>query len=250
MIQVALRHEQEFSEQYVYAPEDLKRFTNLAPSVISINHKFTDERRRVESFIEGLFAEKYNAQVAEHYPYLMSVRDRDDKILAALGFRYAAQESLFLESYLDTPIEILLADNLGQEVSRSEITEVGSLASSGLGGYIFLFSALLTYMESQNQAYIASTVTQTLRRYFERLQIQPISLANADQTRLNDGGESWGRYYEANPQVAAGGVQGSQKIMSQLLPMSINRDSKLVSRLHLPLNQHSLTSNTVETQGD
>ncbi len=36
---------------------------------------------------------------------LMSVHDAEDNILGALGFRYARDEPLFLEQYLEVPVE-------------------------------------------------------------------------------------------------------------------------------------------------
>ena len=66
----------------------LKRMA-ARPRVISIMPAFTDERRKVEDFIIEVYNRSYGAKIGVHYPILMSVRDDQNNILAALGFRYA-----------------------------------------------------------------------------------------------------------------------------------------------------------------
>lgn len=235
MRQISLVHEG-FVQRLSYSPRELGKFTTISPSVVSIHHKFTAERRRVERFIEDLFHTKYAAQIKSHYPYLMSVHDKHDNILAALGFRYAKQNELFLENYLDLPIEVLVSQKLGNQCLRGQITEVGNLASNGFGGYIFMFSALLAYLDSQDQTVITATVTASLQRYFKRLQMAPAKLANANQERLNDGGRSWGSYYDTDPQVSAGKIKHAKKVMNRLLKLHPPaRSGVLFSRLHKPL---------------
>ena len=57
----------------------------------------------------------------------MSVRDAGGTILAAVGFRYAKEEPLFLENYTGAPIEQVL------RTPRERIAEIGNLASAGGG---------------------------------------------------------------------------------------------------------------------
>lgn len=76
----------------------------LIPTVINITGLFEPERVRVEDFIKGIYKDKYGADIKVSYPILMSVRNSAGDILAAVGFRYAADEKLFLEQYTNQPI--------------------------------------------------------------------------------------------------------------------------------------------------
>lgn len=113
------------------------------PSVISIIPAFANDRAEVEKFITDIYAQAYDASIAVHYPILMSVRNAQGKILAATGFRSAACEKLFLENYLDAPIEALAG------VPREKIVEVGNLASNGGGASLFLFAAISAYLHNK-----------------------------------------------------------------------------------------------------
>ncbi len=75
------------------------KLSALTPSVVSITGLFEPERQRVEDFIKAIYKQSYNADISVDYPVLMSVRNKDNDILAAVGFRYADKENLFLERY-------------------------------------------------------------------------------------------------------------------------------------------------------
>jgi hypothetical protein len=94
----------------------------------------------VEAFIRAVYVRSYKADIAVSYPILMSVRDAGGTILAAVGFRYAKEEPLFLENYTGAPIEQVL------RTPRERIAEIGNLASAGGGASIFLFAALASYL--------------------------------------------------------------------------------------------------------
>ena len=114
------------------------------PKTVSITGAFSKDREEVERFITDIYAKSYNAEISVHYPILMSVRDEAGKLLAATGFRPAQSEPLFLEQYLDAPIEAVL------NAPRSQIVEIGNLASQGGGASLFLFAALAAYLNDKN----------------------------------------------------------------------------------------------------
>ena len=73
----------------------MRRFTDLAPKVISIHHLMRPQRLRVEAYLEAAYASAFNGMIRRHYPTLMSVQDGEGRIHAAVGFRFAAAEPLF-----------------------------------------------------------------------------------------------------------------------------------------------------------
>ncbi len=166
------------------------------PNVIAINHVQSAERRRVEQFIEEKFAKQYQATITQHYPTFMSVRDENDTILAAVGFRFAANSDLFLEQYLDQPIEQALATQQVAPVLRQDIVEMGSLAATTRGASIFLFMTLNAWLKQQGYTTAAVTATHSLQRFFSRLQLDFVHLGSADPQRLPNAGQQWGSYCE------------------------------------------------------
>jgi hypothetical protein len=233
MLQVALQHDDGYQNQLLYNDLRLKRFTALTPKVIAITSLYSPERRRVERFLEREFRRAYNASIGEHYPILMSVQDDDGNILGALGFRDAGDEPLFLEQYLDEPIEVAITQAHDTVSSRREIVEVGNLASQATGASIFLFTALTAYLAQQGKKYITVTATDFLHRYFTRLGIDPAILGHADQSRLPDNGSSWGSYYETRPRILAGSIGPSCEKLQHYLQVSlVDEAAMLQAQLH------------------
>lgn len=206
MMQISMQTDQGFLAHLCMNGQTLKRFTPLSPARICVTNLYSAERRRVERFIEQHFRAAYGAEISRHYPSLISLHDAEDNILAALGFRYAKDEPLFLEQYLDAPIEEILSAAYKQEVHRDIIAETGNLVSSGQGASIFLFTALNAYLANQGIQINTVTATDFLSRYFRTLGFKETVLAKADQSRLPDNGKSWGSYYQQNPKVVAGHI--------------------------------------------
>ena len=163
----------------------------------------------MEAFIEAAYLEAYNGRIIRHYPTLMSVQDDDGVIYAVVGFRLAADEPLFVEQYLDAPVEIALSDAIGARIGREAVVEIGNLASNGRGATIFLFAAMARHLQSLNAAFAVATATEELRGVFRKAGLGALTLARADPDRLLDHGRSWGAYYETHPVVLAGSIQAA-----------------------------------------
>lgn len=188
----------------------LKRI-NTRPAVVSILPAFAKEREAAEKFITDIYAKSYNAKISVHYPTLMSVQDGQGKILAALGFRNAAHEPLFLEQYLTHPIDEIL------DTPRPSITEIGNLASAGGGASLFLFSALSAYLHDKKQSHAVVTGTKYIEKKLRTLGLKPTRLAKADPSLLLKNGEDWGSYYDTDPYVMAGQVaRGYERLQTAL----------------------------------
>ncbi len=229
MLQIALNGDNGYRSNIVMSEMALKRFTPVIPKVISITHLYSEERRRVEKFIEGQFSKCYDASITRHYPMLMSVQDGDGNILAALGFRPAKNEALFLEQYLDGPVENVLSENFDRIIPRNEVVEIGSLASTTSGSSIFLFIALNAWLEQQGYKMATITATHRLKRFFSMLKLDFIQLDQADPDRLPDHGKNWGNYYETRPRVLAGSISQTQSRMNKMLKFHLAEDEQQLS---------------------
>ncbi len=187
------------------------RISALSPAIINITGLFEPERQRVEDFIKAIYKQSYNADISVDYPVLMSVRNEDNDILAAVGFRYADKARLFLENYTSAPIDTIL------ECPRHEIVEIGNLASAGQGASAFLFAALASYLDNKNIRYAAITGTDFLHRYFERAGLKPRKICDADIAAVQEDGQSWGSYYDTKPRVLIGSVEAGVKWLKAML---------------------------------
>lgn len=204
-----------------------RKISPLTPSVVSITGLFEPERRRVEDFIRAIYKQSYNADITVNYPVLMSVRNADNDILAAVGFRYAKDEPLFLEHYTHAPIERAL------DCPRHEIVEIGNLASAGQGASVFLFAALASYLNNKNIRYAAITGTDYLHNYFKKIGLKPRRICEADISAIDDDPQSWGSYYETRPRVLVGAVEnGISRLKATLGATFQEYRPRLYPRLH------------------
>jgi len=160
-------------------------------------------RTQCEQFIGTRFEQAHGARIAHFSPYLLGVRDALDRWRAAAGYTPADGRRLFLEQYLDAPVEHLLTR---YGVARDAIVEVGNLASTSAGMGRALIPLLARHLHRLGYEWVAFTATRELRNAFARMGLTPLELAPADPARLPDRGERWGRYYTNDPIVVAGRV--------------------------------------------
>jgi hypothetical protein len=160
------------------------------------------------------FMEVHGATVRPAYGELLQVQDSDGA-RGALGYRRAAGEVLFLERYLDAPVETILSAALGQPVARRDVIEIGNLAAADPFAMISLWGMAANDLGSDCDFAVA-TLTAPLRAMFARLGITLHVLARAGIERA-DQPRIWGRYYETDPMVCAGRIaQGQQAIAAFL----------------------------------
>ena len=178
----------------------------LTSRIIHFDDPCQAERRRVEAFIEASYLRAYGGRIVRHYPTLMSVQDDDGAIYAVVGFRLAGDTPLFLEQYLDVPVETALSEAIGTAVARPAIVEIGNLASNGRGATIFLFAAMARHLDAVGAQFAVATATEELRGVFHKAGLGALRLASADPERLLDHGVSWGAYYDTRPVVLAGSI--------------------------------------------
>ncbi|HQN51047.1 MAG TPA: thermostable hemolysin [Phenylobacterium sp.] len=215
--------------------ERLRRFTRLEPKVISIHHLLRPERLRVEAFLEAAYARAIDGRIRSHYPTLMSLQDRSGQIHAAVGFRTAAAGPLFLEQYLDAPVETALSAGFG-DVARSEVAEIGNLASESPGASLFLFLALARHLHGLGCAYAVATATRQLRRGFARVGFETITLSAARPERLGERADDWGGYYDRDPEVMAGPIAPALPALGRMLVSEPAPAAEVLPRLHPDLS--------------
>jgi len=135
---------------------------------------------------------------------------------AALGFTRAGQARLFLERYLDAPIEALTSAALVRLVARDKIVEIGNFAAVDAMALIELWGITANDLAVSSEV-AAATLTKPLRDMFGRLGVPLHVLAPASADRLGHEAAHWGSYYELDPQVCIGEIAAGQRAISALL---------------------------------
>ncbi len=182
---------------------------SASESYASVKHLISlDSPRREEAqnFICRVFSRHYAAQVRSFAPDLMLL-EQAGRITAAAGWRSAAQGPLFLETYLDAPVETHIARLATSSVARERIAEVGNLAAITPGGGVRMILALAEHLNRLGYEWVVFTATQELIGIFTKLGLPPLALGIADPVRLGDSAHDWGSYYDSQPVVVAGRIR-------------------------------------------
>jgi Thermostable hemolysin len=163
-------------------------------------------RAEVEAFIRQRFHLSYGARLESLMPRLFTLADTAGATLCAFGLREAAQGPLFMEHYLDEPVERAIEAHAGVRVPRRLIVEVGNLVAEP-GGARAMIVMLTRYLHEAGFEWVVFTGVASLRAAFLRLGLRPFVLAPADPRRLSaEELAAWGRYFTARPQVMGGQV--------------------------------------------
>ena len=185
--------------------------------VIGLDHP---QRKKVETFIARRFGEVHGAHIAVFMPQLLALFDDQGAVRAAVGLRDAGVERLFLEYYLDTSVEQAIADNAkpaGTVAVREQIVEIGNLASIDRCASRALFKLLARRLSSEDFQWAVFTGCSSLHRMFAILGLETVGLGRALQSRLPVDQQTWGGYYEDNPQVVAGRVGPGLRVFDGLI---------------------------------
>ncbi|HQR50588.1 MAG TPA: thermostable hemolysin [Methylophilaceae bacterium] len=175
--------------------------------VFDLREHENEERGEIESFIRQCFAAAHGARINQFMPRLLSLRAKRGDLIAAFGLRSAADSRLFLETYLDRPIEAVLQARLGQAVNREEVIEVGNLSVLYPGAARWLIVALTAMLHEEGYKWVVFTGTASLRNGFSRLGLRPVELGAATLEHLSPSDRAdWGHYYDHTPLVMAGDI--------------------------------------------
>lgn len=173
-------------------------------------------RHEVERFIQVIFNRAYRARITHFLPYLLSMRE-EGRVAAALGMRPAKETELFLENYLDRPVENVLAEKVGRPIDRTRLVEVGNLASGHGGGARALIVTLTAYLKGAGYEWVVFTATPRVRNNFAKLGIALEALSPADPHRLGEARHDWGNYYDQAPVVVAGDIAAGAATLRRAL---------------------------------
>jgi hypothetical protein len=161
-------------------------------------------RNELECYIQQAFALKHAAHVRSFMPMLLALQGRGGRVCGVTGYRQAAADDLFLERYLDRPVQHAIAAASGAHVDRAQVVEVGNLASLSCRAAVHLVALLPQHLLQQGQRWVVFTATQGVRNILQRFRAPLYELAPARAECVGDLGDDWGSYYRTDPRVMAG----------------------------------------------
>ncbi len=170
------------------------------------------DRAELEAFVGAAFKRGHDATVTSFMPTLLSFRDRAGDLRGVVGLRAATPQPLYLEQYLEKPVETAIAAATGHPVRREQVVEVGNLAGANCRAAMRMVALLPGYLLSRDYRWIVFTATSTVRGILEGFGAPLVELARADGARVAGSPDRWGRYYEKDPRVLAGYLPTSLRI--------------------------------------
>jgi hypothetical protein len=180
----------------------------LAAPEVALHSPFSCRRSVVECYIKNKFASVYGANIQEFMPYLMTL-SRHDKISAAVGMRPAQEHSLYVENYLQKPVECEIKALTGISTRREHIVEIGNLVSTWRGSSQLLFMLLTQLLCRLGYEWAVFTATNEVEKLLGRLKLSTFTLSKANPAVLGEQGKQWGRYYDRDPHVMLGHLPGA-----------------------------------------
>ena len=167
-----------------------------------------DDARRaaLERFIAQAYARCYGARVTHYADHLVGLERSGQGWIGAVGYTMAEAGPLFIEHYLDRPVEDEIAMRTGTAVCREQIAEAGNLAAPRSGASRRVIVYMTRRLHDLGRTWVVFTGTRSLLNSFQRLGIETAVLARAEPSRIPDAGATWGSYYATGPQVVAANI--------------------------------------------
>lgn len=169
-------------------------------------------RAEAEAFVRARFLKSHGAHISSFMPTLLLLTDASGGLAAVAGFRFAADEPLFLERYLTVPIEKALTSRIGAPVRREEVIEVGNFAALDSRRAALLMSFMPAIFLEGAARWLVFTATTSIRGIVAALGGRCLEIGVADGACAANGADEWGRYYSSDPRVMAGFLPSARRI--------------------------------------
>jgi hypothetical protein len=163
-------------------------------------------RGLLEQFIADKFSRQYEARIEQYLPLLLSL-ELAAQPGAIAGLRCASSSRLFLEHYMDVPVEQAISRCFREPVDRDQVVEIGNLVSLMPGAASMLFTALPRLLDEAGIRWVTCTATPQVRSILGRLGFSSKTICTADPAVLGEAVAAWGTYYDSRPRVIAGDVR-------------------------------------------
>ena len=196
---------------------------NTVYPLLCLHDDNAPQRSELEDFIHARYAAIYQANIGHFLPFLLATW-QGPQLQGALGLRPGASGAFFVENYLDTSIENIVAQQQGEYVPRDQIIETGNLAGSR-GSSQLLFIVLTEVLYRAGFRWITFTATPMVINLLHRLGFAPQAVCEADVSRLGEQAKDWGTYYDNKPSVVIGNIgQAHRTLQHNELALKLLQD--------------------------
>lgn len=169
----------------------------------------SEERALLEARIRSGFGMHFDACIEGFMPRFAHYRHRSGAT-GVIGVRRADDGPLFLESYLNAPVESIVTGTTGAPVARDRIAEVGQFVVDDRDIVTSFFRDLVPFLTEKGFDWVCFTGTDRIRALLARIGFRGMPLARADETRVLGSADHWGRYYDFDPVVILGRLDDPQ----------------------------------------
>lgn len=166
-------------------------------------------RRTLESRVRSGFGHHFDACIEGFMPDLATYTHVSGAT-GVIGFRGAADEPLFLESYLDEPVESVIRYAARHAILRSEVVEVGQFIVDDKTIVLDFFRDLAPFLQSRGYEWVCFTGTNRIRTLLTKVGFSGKPVAAASQDKVSDAAVNWGTYYRFEPRVIVGKLSDPQ----------------------------------------
>jgi len=146
--------------------------------ILELYEHVGQDRTAAEKFIRQRSGENFGSCVGIFMPRLFSLRNQDGDICGAFGLR-SANRKLFVEQYLDSPIDKIIATRAGRLIERRHIVEVGHFSGTFPGAVRAMIELLTERLYSEGVEWVVFARTTPLRNAFFDLGLSPMDVQAA-----------------------------------------------------------------------
>ena len=200
-------------------------------SEFSLHSESSPLRNNLESYIAEKYKQAHKASISKFMPILLEMT-KGGESQAALGLRPGHYRPMFLEQYLDSPIEQQISRLAKQPIDRCSLIEIGNLVVTQRRAGLLLFVILGKLVAEAGYDWLIFTVTGEVERLLRSLGFDPQYLVAADPARVKGGTENWGHYYDNNPRVM---------VISSAKAVSVMENSHALSEILTDYSQEITT---------
>jgi hypothetical protein len=166
----------------------------------SLHQESSEYRFELERFITQKFADTHSAVIRSFMPRLIALSNGDETT-ATIGIRSASENALFLEQYMEWPIEEAISSTCLTAVNRKDIVEIGNFAAKNVSAGGLLFTLLALSLRKSGFKWMTFTATTEIEKLIGRLGCEPVILSDALPEKLAGDPADWGAYYLRAPKV-------------------------------------------------
>lgn len=195
------------------ANKALSRLLRLKPA-FSLNNPYSPQRPALETYIGQQFSNTYGATITEFLPLLSSM-ECNGNISAVAGIRPAQNTELFVERYLDAPIEVILSQLNQTRIDRSSIVEIGNLSATHRGATLLFFVVQIAMLHEAGIKWDVFAATHQVATIMSKLNFISLELGPADPACLGDDASNWGSYYDTQPTILATDIAATMENLRQ-----------------------------------